>query len=214
MCRRHRVRWDRTTAGLAVLIALMGAISTVSASVVASQPGPAYVVGSPPREATSPPPAEPPTRAPVAVRIPAISVDAELVTLGLDAGGGLEVPPYDRAGWFGGGPKPGQPGPAVIAAHVDSRTGPAVFYRLRALRAGDTVSVDYDDGTTEAFVVMGADSFAKSAFPTARVYGPTPGPELRLITCSGRFDHRAGSYAENLVVWARPAVSDGAGALA
>jgi sortase (surface protein transpeptidase) len=45
------------------------------------------------------------------------------------------------AGWFTGGPMPGQLGPAVIAGHVDSRTGPAVFHRLRDLRPGDQIRV-------------------------------------------------------------------------
>ena len=95
----------------------------------------------------------------------------------------------------------------MIAAHVDSKTGPAVFYRLRALRAGDVIDVDYDDATTETFVVTGADTFAKDSFPTDGVYGPTQGPELRLITCTGRFDRRTGSYADNLGVWAVPAAA-------
>jgi len=142
------------------------------------------------------------TGEPTTVRIPAIGVDADLDRLGLDPGGALEAPPYDRAGWFGGGPKPGELGPAVIAAHVDSTTGPAVFFRLESLHAGDAVTVGYDDGTTVDLVVTGADRYPKSDFPTEAVYGPTNGPDLRLITCIGRFDRDAGSYDENLVVWA------------
>lgn len=199
--RRPRPLWDRTTVGLAALIVLVGAGGAVAASAVPSRRDPAPVVEAAHLEAASLPRPRP-AGSPVAVRIPAIGVDAELVSLGLDAGGGLEVPPYEKAGWFGGGPRPGEAGAAVIAAHVDSRTGPAVFFRLRALQAGDTISVEYDDGKTEAFVVTGTDTYAKSAFPTARIYGSTPGPELRLITCSGRFDRGAGSYVDNLVVWA------------
>ncbi|MDQ6727076.1 MAG: class F sortase [Actinomycetota bacterium] len=139
---------------------------------------------------------------PVSVQIPSIGVDAPLDRLGLTAGGALDVPPFDRAGWFDGGPKPGEIGPAVIAAHVDSTTGPAVFYRLKSLRPGDTVRVAYDDATTVDFVVTREDRYPKSEFPTAGVYGPTAGAELRLITCGGQFDRRAGSYLDNVVVWA------------
>ncbi|MGI8982965.1 MAG: class F sortase [Acidimicrobiales bacterium] len=139
---------------------------------------------------------------PVRVRIPAIGVDARMDGLGLNSDGSLEVPPYDRAGWYQGGAKPGERGPAVIAAHVDSTTGPAVFYRLKRLGAGDEVTVDYDDGTAVDFVVRSAERFAKSAFPTERVYGATEESELRLITCGGSFDRRTHSYLENLVVWA------------
>ncbi len=120
--------------------------------------------------------------------------------LGLNGDGTLEVPPYDRAGWYGGGPKPGETGPAVIAAHVDSDTGPAVFYKLKLLRPGDSVTVDYDEGTSVDFVVAGAESYPKSQFPTDRVYGATASPELRLITCGGSFDRRSRTYAENLVI--------------
>ena len=181
----------------------MGA--TASAA-VEPQPAPAYLVPGAEQSVASPSPGRL-AGTPVAVRISAIGVDARLVTLGLDAGGALEVPPYDLAGWFGGGAKPGEAGPAVIAAHVDSKTGPAVFYRLRALEAGDAIDVEYDDATTKTFVVTGADAFAKDSFPTDSVYGQTQGPELRLITCTGRFDRRTGSYADNLVVWAAPAVA-------
>ncbi len=145
---------------------------------------------------------------PVRVRIPAIGVDAEMDGLGLNSDGTLKVPPYDRAGWYRGGPKPGEPGPAVIAAHVDSTTGPAVFYRLKSLRPGDAVRVDYDDGTAVDFVVNGANSYPKSEFPTELVYGDTDGPELRLITCGGSFDRRARNYVENLVVWATASAGD------
>ncbi len=137
---------------------------------------------------------------PVRVRIPAIGVAADMERLGLNGDGTLEVPPYDRAGWYGGGPKPGETGPAVIAAHVDSDTGPAVFYKLKLLRPGDEVTVDYDEGTSVDFVVAGAESYLKSRFPTERVYGATASPELRLITCGGSFDRRARTYAENLVI--------------
>jgi hypothetical protein len=139
--------------------------------------------------------------APVRVRVPRIGVDSALVPLALDASGAL-VPPEDTAtsGWFAQGTRPGAVGPAVIAGHVDSYRGPGVFVRLRQLAPGDVVLVDRADGTTLTFVVTRVDSYPKEAFPTERVYGPTPGPELRLITCGGTFDHSVRSYEENVVV--------------
>jgi Sortase domain len=91
----------------------------------------------------------------------------------------------------------------VIAGHVDSRTGPAVFYRLRDLRPGDHVEVDRADGTRLRFVVELARSFPKVGFPTAEVFGPVPVAALRLVTCGGEFDRARGSYRDNLVVFAR-----------
>lgn len=143
-----------------------------------------------------------PSGDPVRVRIPAIGVVAPLVPLGLNADRTLEVPSYDRAGWYVGGPRPGQPGPAVVAAHVDSKTGPAVFYRLKELQPGHEVHIDYAGGASVGFVVREAGRYSKSDFPTAEVYGRTEGPELRLITCTGTFDRPARSYRDNLVVWA------------
>ncbi len=140
---------------------------------------------------------------PVRVRIPSIGVDSPLVQLGIDDEGVL-VPPADftRAGWFSGGPVPGDVGPSVIAGHVDSYAGPAVFFRLRDLVAGDEVLVDRADGTTARFTVTGADRYPKAEFPTEAVYGPTHRAELRLITCGGEFDRDLRSYLDNVVVTA------------
>lgn len=142
-----------------------------------------------------------PSGAPIRVRIPAIDVVSPLVPLGLNPDRTLEVPSFEEAGWYTGGSRPGDPGPAVIAAHVDSTSGPSVFYRLRELQPGDLVHVDYRDATV-TFAMREAQSFPKTDFPTAQVYGRTGRPELRLITCDGTFDRKARSYRSNLVVWA------------
>jgi sortase (surface protein transpeptidase) len=88
----------------------------------------------------------------------------------------------------------------VIAGHVDSTAGPAVFFSLRDLRRGDAVLVVDRRGTVHHFVVDGVRSYPKDRFPTASVYGPQPLPVLRLITCTGAFDEAARSYVDNLVV--------------
>jgi sortase (surface protein transpeptidase) len=144
------------------------------------------------------------TAVPVRVQLPSVGVDSSLVRLGIDAAGAL-VPPADfgQAGWFAAGPAPGETGPAVIAGHVDSHTGPAVFFRLAELAVGDPVIVRRADGTTATFIVTAVDRYAKSDFPTADVYGPTPDPQLRLITCGGDFDRKRHSYTDNVVVSAR-----------
>ena len=145
-----------------------------------------------------------PVAAPVRLVIPAIGVATPLVRLGLEPGGEMAVPSdFGRAGWFAEGPAPGQVGPAVIAGHVDSRTGPAVFYRLRDLRPGDQIRVVRADASPLRFVVEGARSYPKDGFPTDAVFGPVPGAALRLVTCTGDFDRARGSYRDNLVVFAR-----------
>lgn len=143
------------------------------------------------------------TAAPVRVHLPSIDVTSELQRLGRNADGTIEVPDdWQQAGWYRGGPKPGQGGPAVILGHVDSKTGPAVFYRLRELDPGDEVRIDRADGTTATFVVERSERHAKTRFPTHEVYLPTLRPTLRLVTCGGPFDSAVGHYRDNVVVFA------------
>ena len=140
---------------------------------------------------------------PVHLTIPAVEVSTGLEGLGVRPDGTL-APPADfaTAGWFAGGVEPGQPGPAVIAGHVDSAQGPAVFYRLGELGVGDEIDVGRADGSSVRFRVTGVTEHPKDAFPTEAVYGPVAGSELRLITCSGTFDEGTGHYLSNLVVFA------------
>jgi sortase (surface protein transpeptidase) len=213
---RRRGGGRRRLGGAALALAFL--LGTASCAGAARSPGPP----SPPASATTAPAATSapagaeqrraatPARSarPVQVAIPSIGVAAPLVGLGLTADRRLEVPEdYAVAGWYTGGPEPGQPGPAVIAGHVDSKRGPAVFYRLVDLRRGDRVVVRYSDGTVVAFLVEHRERHPKQAFPTARVYGRTDGPALRLITCGGSFDRASGHYRDNLIVFARPAAS-------
>jgi hypothetical protein len=110
---------------------------------------------------------------------------------------------FSVAGWYDLGPAPGDPGAAVVLGHVDSTSGPAVFYRLGDLAPGELVRVAREDGTDALFRVYAIREFAKSAFPTSLVYGRTRGAELRLITCGGPFDETTGHYLDNVVVFAR-----------
>jgi sortase (surface protein transpeptidase) len=199
-------------AGLAALVA--GAALLVAALAVKTGGGVSTEPVAPALGAASSLPAQPASgrshraasrRAaiPVRLEIPAIGVRAPLVRLGLDREGALEVPSdFAAAGWWSGGSRPGEPGPAVIAGHVDSYTGPAVFFRLGELRRGDVVTVLRADGSRVRFAVERSERHPKSRFPTARVYGPTRRGALRLITCSGAFDRAAGHYADNTVVFA------------
>jgi sortase (surface protein transpeptidase) len=140
---------------------------------------------------------------PVRVYVDAIGVDAPIIPLGLDASGALEVPENaEETGWWTGGPEPGEQGPAVIAGHVDSTRGPAVFYRLGELAPGDVINVLRTDGTRVQFTVQRIEQHPKAAFPTDIVYAPTAGAELRLVTCGGAFDRSTGHYVDNVIVFA------------
>jgi LPXTG-site transpeptidase (sortase) family protein len=136
------------------------------------------------------------------VEIPAIDVDAELVDLGLNPDRSMEVPDFGLAGWYTKGPRPGAPGPAVIAAHYDSRDGPDVFYHVEELETGDEVHVHREDGSTVTFEVEHLEQHPKDELPGDRIWGHSDDPVLRLITCGGVFDREARSYEDNVIAYA------------
>jgi hypothetical protein len=151
----------------------------------------------------TPEPAQDENVYPVSVRITEIGVEAEIIDLGLNPDGSLEVPKdFAQTGWYTGRSVPGRTGPSVVVGHVDSTTGPAVFYRLGDLQAGHSIEIMRSDGSTAVFRVVGTEMVLKDEFPTEQVYGPTAQPTLRLITCGGDFDRSAQSYKGNLIVYA------------
>jgi sortase (surface protein transpeptidase) len=141
---------------------------------------------------------------PSTLAIPSIGVRAPIVGVGLQANGAMQTPDPGQVGWYQPGPKPGDPGPAVLVGHVDSRTGPAVFYRLGQLRPGDEILVGRPDGTTSRFLVGRLERHPKTELPTSRIWTKAKRPLLRLITCTGSFDRASGHYRDNLIVYASP----------
>ncbi|MEF9882019.1 class F sortase [Streptomyces sp. P9-A4] len=161
-----------------------------------------------PRPKAAPRPVPPPSplsrSRPTAVAVPAITIEAPVTELGLDAAGRLATPPVDNprvVGWYGKGVTPGERGTAVVVGHRDTRTGPAVFLNLDSLSPGNTVRVARADGRVAVFTVDRVRTYAKADFPDKEVYGATGRPELRLLTCGGAFDRRTG-YEANIVVFA------------
>ncbi|WP_170159820.1 sortase domain-containing protein [Frondihabitans australicus] len=140
---------------------------------------------------------------PTRVSIPAIGVNAGLQDLAIAADGSLNPPVgVVDAGWYAKGVVPGAVGPAVIAGHIDSTTQPGVFLHLAKLVPGDTVTVTMSSGSVETWKVSGSRAALKTAFPTSDVYGTSPTPQLRLITCGGTFNAAIGHYNENTIVFA------------
>ena len=143
---------------------------------------------------------------PVSIEIPAIGVRSVLLSLGVKRDGTMQVPPLHRkpnaAGWYKYSVTPGQIGTSVIEGHVDSDQGPAVFFRLGALRPGNLVNVRLADGITGVFRVTGVRQYPKSEFPAKTLYRATRFAGLRLITCGGAFDNATSQYLNSIVVFA------------
>ncbi|MFI6286548.1 class F sortase [Streptomyces sp. NPDC051018] len=139
------------------------------------------------------------------VDVPSLGIAAAVVRRGLDGTGAVDPPAYAtprKVGWFGGGTHPGAPGASLLVGHVDTRTGPAVFYGLSSARTGEKVRVTRRDGSVAEFTIDDVQVFDRKRFDARKVYGPHRHgrAELRLITCGGTFDRRIGAYTANVVV--------------
>jgi LPXTG-site transpeptidase (sortase) family protein len=189
--------------GSAVLILALAGCSQDDPPVTPTQDAPVAASQAPPAvKNVTALPASPPTE----ISIPKIGAKSSLVALGLNADRTIQVPPVEQpmqAGWYDKAPTPGEIGPAVVLGHVDGNKKPGIFFRLKEMAAGDEVLVSRQDGTTARFEVTRVEQVSKKDFPTDLVYGDTDGPELRLITCGGVFDHSAKSYKDNIVVFAK-----------
>lgn len=137
------------------------------------------------------------------LQIPSISVDASAVIVGKQKDGSMKVPSNAAiVGQYQFAPTPGEVGPAIIVGHVDDIKGPAVFWRLRELQAGQMIIIKRVDGTTANFKVDKIMNYSQNEFPTTEVYGNIDFPGLRLITCGGTFNHLTRHYSDNTVVFA------------
>lgn len=140
--------------------------------------------------------------APSGLSIPSIDITAELEPQGVLENGQMGVPSTeDGVAWFEPGAKPGEKGNAVMAGHVDSRTGPAVFYDLDKLEEGDEIEVTDEEGEVLTFVVTHSVSYDRTEAPIEEIFGPSNTRSLNLITCTGTFDQAEGTHDERLVVY-------------
>lgn len=146
-----------------------------------------------------------PRSVPTRLRIPSLAVNAPFTDLAVGADGRLTPPPANdpnMVGWFKGGVTPGERGAAIVAGHLDTKTGPAVFLQLQFLKPGATVDITRADGSVATFKVDTVETFSKAKFPDKRVYSDTPSAQLRLITCGGPYNKTAKDYEDNVVAFA------------
>lgn len=194
-------------AGLTGAALILGGTAAIGVALLAQRhaPAPAAAAAGTTGATTVRGPALRPS-APVAVTIPAIGVRSALLRLGLNRDGTLQVPSItasaNEAAWYKNSVTPGQAGTSVIEGHVDSYRGPAVFFRLGALKPGNLIDVKRADGITAVFRVTGVREYDKDEFPSRAIFGPADYAALRLITCGGDFDPATGHYLSSVVVFA------------
>ncbi len=199
----HRVRLPLAAALLCLALTGCGAATgtpTGAPAATAGAPSVAPAAAPAPSATTAPMPASEPVR----VRIPAAGVDTSpVLRLGLAADGTVEVPSAadgDKIGWYTKGVTPGETGPAVLIGHFDTARGPAVLKDVSRVRTGEEITVSRADGTTAVFRVRELEQVGKKQFPTAKVYGNTARPELRVITCGGELTD--GHRPDNIILYA------------
>ncbi|MFI6482170.1 class F sortase [Nonomuraea sp. NPDC050663] len=141
---------------------------------------------------------------PVRVMVPRLKIDAPVTGIGSGEKGRLEAPPLGETnlvGWDRQSPVPGNPGAAVLVGHLDTKTGPAVFARLREVKPGDTLAVVRSDDQVVVYRATATQEVGKADFPVRKVFTSSGAPAIRLVTCGGRYDHDRGSYDDNLIVY-------------
>ena len=196
-----------TTPAVAPTATPTRAAATATATPTTARPAAATSPASP-TPSGSPTPSVADVGAPARLKIPAIEVDAAVERVGLDEENAMAVPedPHNTA-WYKYGPRPGQPGSAVIAGHVDYRDiGPVVFWRLHELQEGDEIIVVDEHGVERHFVVTANETYPRAEAPVDEIFGPAPGPRLALVTCDreSTFYRDRREYQNNIVVYAEP----------
>lgn len=158
---------------------------------------------------------------PVRIGIPDIHIDAPVTTLGVDADLIPEVPQRgDQVAWYNFSATPGQNDNAVFSGHVDWQTRdgdpiPGVFYRLRELNIGDTVTVTLEDDQVLEYRVTGNVATDYQDENVVRSMGPTVRDVITLITCGGSWvpdpsRDNGGSYSHRIIVRAERVQSSAA----
>jgi len=134
--------------------------------------------------------------------VPALSIDAPMVVLGVDSDGVMEAPsgPAD-VGWYTFSGLPEQGRNIVVSGHVDYHNyGPAVFWRLREAKAGEVVQLLLEDQSVVTYKVVSTTDYDARSAPVQEIIGSTDAETLTLITCGGSFNTRTREYDKRLVV--------------
>jgi len=204
------------TAGALVLAAT--ACSTAVRGVGQDSPGPGGGTTSPTTSPTASPTASegvPPARrapsvvvaeAPRRLTLPS-GLEVPISAVGTSAAGLLSVPAdVDRAGWWRGGSRLGDPfGSTLVAAHVDSRTqGLGAFAELLTVSPGASVRLG-SEHLAQRFEVRSRRLVPQGSLVRETWLFDVSGERrLTLVTCAPPYDASRGGYQNLAVVTAVP----------
>jgi sortase (surface protein transpeptidase) len=143
--------------------------------------------------------------APIALQVDSVGVDAP-IELGAVVDGAMQDPsgPW-VVSWYEPLGKVGEGGNVVMAGHVDYwNVGPAVFWDIRDLPAGEVIRVVGEDGKNYEYAVQWIERYEAAGLTPEviqnDIVGDTGEETLTLITCGGTFDPATGEYNERWVV--------------
>ncbi|WP_239712967.1 class F sortase [Paenibacillus sp. 19GGS1-52] len=149
-------------------------------------------------------PALPKPFLPTSLVIPAIGVSAQIQPVAVLTNGQIGVPKEtDLVGISYPGVLPGEQGNVILDGHVDSYTGPAVFFNLKKLKRGDAIIVSNNSGRKLTYLVESVEIFVTSEAPLKRIFGETKDPRLNLITCTGRYSRKKKEHEKRLIVFTK-----------
>jgi sortase (surface protein transpeptidase) len=130
--------------------------------------------------------------------------DAPIRAVGVGPTGDMEIPGAEEIGWYRFGPRPGEAGSAVLAAHVAYNGRDGVFRHLADLQPGAALTITFDDGSAHDYEVVGNAQHAKHELPAAELFRRDGPPGVALVTCGGAFDRSHRAFHDNVVVYAVP----------
>jgi hypothetical protein len=160
----------------------------------------------PPAPSTAAPEQQQPR--PIRVAVPGRNIDGPVLVdgLGVTKTGGFDNPPVSKpqtGSWYSLGPRPGEPGPAVILGHINGNGQSGLFKYLDTVKRNDRIKVYREDGSIVTFKVYLTKKVVKTKFPAEEIFTDTEGPELRLISCGGDYDPANRRYLDNIIAFAR-----------
>lgn len=142
---------------------------------------------------------------PTSLRIADIRVDGDVVPVGVEADGSLEIPRAREVGWYRFGSNAGEPGSTVLAAHISYDGVDGVFRHLSSVSPGAAVELEVADGAVIDYRVVDVVEYGKAELPVDELFSESGSDRLVLITCGGTFNPRLRTYDSNVVVHAVPA---------